>query len=99
MSNILQFKRVERPEPHAQGLAKCVDCKHEWQAVVLAEHLRECGGWLECPSCGIHKGRMAWPFTPNQGAQVWTCLCGSDFFHILGDGTLCPSCGSYQEFP
>lgn len=100
MSNIIDFRqRKVEAEPHAQGDATCIGCKHKWHAVAHAEQLKENDGWLECPACGTNKGRMAWPFVPSIGSKVWTCHCGSDIFYVLSDGTLCPNCGNMQDFP
>lgn len=91
MVNIIDFTaaRLER-EPHSTGLAVCLDCKHEWQAVAPAEVM-----WLECPACGLERGRFK--HHHEREDMHWECACGNDLFSITPEGVYCPNCGAWQE--
>jgi hypothetical protein len=96
---VIEFKRPESPVPHARGPALCIDCKNRWEAVVDEQALRDADGWLECPVCGLYKGRMQGPFMPMVGSKLWHCQCNCNLFHITPAGVHCPNCGRTQEFP
>jgi hypothetical protein len=95
MADIVPFKRKEEPDPHISGSAICIDCKHEWVAVVQKDSHVENDGWLECPSCSTHKGRLKHPFA--FGDSEFVCNCGNKHFSIctIKDEVFiyCPNCG------
>ena len=96
MAEIIPFKKPapEEPDvPHGAGTAKCIDCKHEWQAVVPIGT-----EWFECPQCLTHKGRWKFSFYPNVGDTIRVCKCGNDLFHLTPEGHLCANCGVYQRY-
>lgn len=98
MSKVLEFKRVEKePEPEmeqwGQGLAFCLHCKHEWQAVAPAGTLN-----LECPECHTMKGKWKFEFYPRDDQDVRSCLCGNQMFYLTPEGHLCANCGIYQRY-
>lgn len=100
MTNIVEFKRREPEEPEeeqCQGAALCVDCKHEWHAIVPSVYVEESDGWLECPSCHLVRGRFKYRF--NIGEDKWRCGCGNSLFEITSKFTYCPNCGREQLFP
>lgn len=99
MADIFEFKREEPAVPHATGEAHCLDCKHDWIAVVEAEQLRAHEGWIDCPACELMRGRMKYPFAPVAGTHIWRCFCGNEFFYLSRDSVICPNCGVCQEFP
>lgn len=74
--------------PHVAGPCKCLECGHEWEAV---RPLGDCW-WLECPSCGLEKGRPIGPYLRD--APHWLCNCGNDLFHITPNGAYCPHCNA-----
>lgn len=80
-----------RPDPHSSGFAKCLDCKHEWAAVAPAGTT-----WLECPSCGLVRGRFKFQHE-RPGLAHWECSCGNDLFHVTTDGYYCPNCGVWAQ--
>lgn len=86
----LAAARLER-EPHSSGLAVCLDCKHEWQAVAPADIQ-----WLECPECGLVRGRFKFQF--EKDCKHLVCDCGNDLFHVTLEGTYCPNCGVWHVF-
>lgn len=94
MAEVIPFNKQERN--HINGAAICIDCKHEWQAVISEKHFQDADGWLECPSCSTHKGRMKYPF--RFGKSFWRCQCGNDMFHIAPTFTYCANCGQEQVF-
>ena len=97
MGEIVKFER-EPDGPWIEGRAKCLDCRHEWEAVgpVGTTH-------LECPLCATKKGVMIAPCDAADGEGVWTCACGCDLFKIVANHgiykwTICLRCGSPQNF-
>ncbi len=89
----------DRLKPHTSGRARCVGCRHEWQAVVPYDKRRN---WFECPACGDMRGRYFGGYDPapgNTGGGVqFVCTCGNDLFHILpGAVTLCANCGAESD--
>lgn len=84
-----------KEERHATGEARCIDCRHEWVAVVPVSEYNEFG-WLDCPSCGCHKGRFKQPF--YFGTEHWICGCGNDLFQANRTHIYCPNCGREQNF-
>jgi hypothetical protein len=95
MSNIIFFpipKNTVSPkdpeEVHSVGEAICIQCKHEWVAVVPYEDAQ-----FECPNCNTIHGVFKYGFAP---ATTWTCNCGNQLFFVTPDGSLCPKCGLYH---
>lgn len=80
----------ERRSPHLAGKARCLACRHEWQAVAPTG-----ATWLECPACAAERGCFVYPV--GRSDPHWQCDCGNDLFHITPDGTYCPVCGVTQE--
>lgn len=75
--------------PYIAGEAFCLDCKHKWAVVA------EVGAtWLECPVCGLFRGRVK--YQCERDCPHWTCKCGNDLFHVTEDGFYCPNCGAWQ---
>ena len=88
---ILDFISAKKErDPHISGQARCMDCKHEWQAVAPVDTW-----WLECPSCSLPKGRFIGTFQKSD--RHWTCHCGNDLFHVAPAGIYCPNCGDWQS--
>lgn len=100
--NVVPFKRPEPVEPdtelvpHSQGEAKCIDCKHTWQAVIATADYHANDNWMECPACSLMKGRFYREFV--RGSLHWTCHCGGDLFHINDKFIYCANCGREQNF-
>jgi len=86
-------ERREENMPHISGVAMCLDCKNEWAAV--APHLDGFPIWLECPKCGLIRGRFK--YQHERFGEQWSCGCGNDLFHIKPEGIYCPNCGTWQE--
>lgn len=99
MSNVITFKQREPIDPHANGTATCLDCKHEWEAVIRVTDLHDSDGWLECPACAVQKGRMKYPFVPKPDQVLWVCECSAALFYVMDQRILCPCCGNEKEFP
>ncbi len=82
---------INSRKPVLEGTAKCVACKHEWQAEAPAGTKD-----LECPSCGLMRG--AWKyhlFGPSDGYR-WICTkCDSDIFYVITTGCKCLGCGEH----
>jgi Zn finger protein HypA/HybF involved in hydrogenase expression len=85
-----QKKEEKEKNPHLEGKARCLDCKHEWEAVAPAGT-----EWLECPECHSIKGRFVYHFEPETFTK-WVCNCGNDLFYATPDGYFCPNCGEWQ---
>ena len=89
---VVAFKRKEPDEPHLSGWAQCLDCKHRWMAVAPVG-TRE----LDCPECGLNKGRFRNVCMPEKDAEIWVCQCGGDLFVVSkANGYMCANCGLYQ---
>lgn len=73
------------PGKHGQGPARCLGCRHEWQAVVPVGTTQ-----LDCPACGAWKGVLCGKYMPG---VVWECKCGGDLFYLSPEGAMCPNCG------
>ena len=95
MSEVFNFEdEKQKRTPHFQGRAKCLDCKHEWQAVWP----KEAGIIdLECPSCGMVKGLPVGTVRPQDDAKIFVCLrcdTGCVHFHITSEWkAFCCYCG------
>lgn len=94
MNNVtdLAGRRLLR-QAHTSGLVRCMECKHELVAVRPAPPEP---WWMECPSCGLEKGRPVGPFE-KEGRAHWVCNCGNDLFHLTPEGCYCPHCGVWFE--
>lgn len=93
-AEVIPFDKRERN--HVRGEAVCVDCKHTWQAVISEKDYQDADGWLECPACSTHKGRLKYPF--SLGEKIWECNCGNRLFEVTPEFTYCPNCGSEVKF-
>lgn len=83
--------RAEDQTPHLSGPAICLDCRREWIAVAPVGTT-----WLQCPSCGLEKGRLRGALY-EQGTH-WHCDCGNELFACSQrHGWYCVSCGAAQR--
>lgn len=69
-----------------RNLAKCMSCKHEWQAEAPLGTV-----WLDCPACTLNCGRFIG--TVSYEGDHWHCNCGNNLFYITPTKTYCPCCG------
>jgi hypothetical protein len=81
---VIEFPK--KPDPHRQGEARCLNCKHKWQAVAP---IGVTG--LECPNCGTGQGLFD-GLSCTQFPQ-WSCACGEMVFFIDVNGPYCAHCG------
>jgi len=88
--NIIEFPKHD---PHMTGEAICLQCKHEWVAVVPSGTTR-----FECPECHTIKGLFKYECMVKDGEQYWECQCGCGLFYLTPNGHLCPNCGIYQQY-
>ena len=90
MTDIIDLAKArEERQPHCQGLAFCMTCEHEWEAVWPTGKVD-----LECPKCHSMRGRSKFDVSPPEGTRVWTCnSCGNQLFNLLTDRVHCPGCG------
>lgn len=81
-------------KPHVSGPAKCLGCQHEWAAA------RPAGPpvYLECPSCGLHKGVFNGNHAPPEADAVYTCACGCQHFFVMTYGVFCQGCGTVTDY-
>lgn len=96
--SVIEFSRKDQTEPHVNGMAVCLDCRHEWSAAIAQSAYEEVQGWLLCPSCSLERGRMKFAHSPTPGTQIWHCTCGNNLMYMTPDGTFCPNCGTKQIF-
>ena len=74
MSEVISFQQAkEDREPHWSGPCVCLGCRHEWHGVAPVGTTI-----LECPSCGLMKGRTKFLFGADEGDQFFICNCGSE---------------------
>lgn len=82
---------AKNANPHIEGPAVCLACRHEWHAVSAVGVSK-----LECPECGTLRGVWATPI--EQDGSHWVCKCGNHYFAISRGGIYCPCCGVEQVF-
>jgi len=94
---VLPFKKDEQQEtePHAEGKAVCMKCKHEWHAVRPVESDSEV---FECPKCHLNFGTFKNFFAPPEDVPIWECQCGGVFFIVTQKFVMCVNCGREQGF-
>ncbi len=86
--NLNEYK--EANSPHVSGAARCLECHHEWVAVAPLETR-----WLDCPTCGLEKGRFLGAYQRSEAR--WVCNCGNDLFYVFDGSVFCPNCGESQR--
>lgn len=77
---------------HLRGPARCLSCRHEWEAVTP----EGCIASLECPACALFTGVLQGVSQPENGV-CFVCNCGCDLYYILPDGLQCLRCGVCPE--
>ncbi|WP_129141530.1 hypothetical protein [Modicisalibacter coralii] len=80
--------------PHDSGNARCLQCGHEWHAVVPSG----VKGNLECPACHFSKGEFLGNCVPPEDWEIFTCNCGNDQFYVLHGAVFCRGCGESVAF-
>lgn len=82
---------IEDAKPHTTGLARCLSCGYEWEAVVPAGV-----DTFDCPDCHLEKGVRVGLVYPT---PFWECDCGSSYFSIPESlRPVCVLCGETQLF-
>jgi len=85
----------EARTPHWEGRCRCIGCKHEWHGVAPIGVM-----FVDCPSCGEHKGHPYYPFGASDGDLVFQCVCGSEALTVFKRAgrfrTICMACGADQ---
>lgn len=91
MSEPIDFAKAKlERSPHLVGKARCMACKHEWEAVAPSGTAD-----LECPSCGLVRGQWIYPHTLDKGQLIFTCnTCGGTNFAIQRHRAFCVGCGA-----
>lgn len=91
MTNVvdLEARRTVR-NPHRSGAARCLNCKHEWQAVAPVG-----AASLQCPACATFQGVFV-GITCTQFRQ-WQCVCGELTYFVDERGPYCCHCGTRPE--
>lgn len=96
MDNVTPFRKQQTGEPYGQGPARCLDCKHEWQAAAPVGTAH-----LDCGNCGGHRGMWKHPYAGKAGDVAFICnFCRSEHFYAVKiDGLIslkCAGCGADQ---
>lgn len=95
MSNVVEFKRPEKADPHLSGEAKCIGCQREWVTVAPVGTIT-----LECPSCHAMRGVWRYPVGAAEGDFAFRCNCGCEALTAYKCGRLfyikCMCCGTDQ---
>jgi predicted RNA-binding Zn-ribbon protein involved in translation (DUF1610 family) len=81
---------AETESTRLSGTARCISCERQWEAVAPTGTV-----WLECPACGLLRGRFVYPC--ERPDPHWICGCGNELFHMTPDGIYCPNCGEWQS--
>lgn len=85
MTNIVPFHKAD---PHLEGPARCLRCKHEWRAVVPVGTVAD----LECSACGCFTGVLVAMVEPE--GDRWQCSCECQLFYLTATGApMCAGCG------
>lgn len=84
--------QLEDHKPHYSGLARCLQCKHEWMAVAPAV-----SAYLQCPKCDLHHG--VYVGLHHRSEPHWNCKCGNGLFAVTPNGAYCPHCDTDQALP
>lgn len=101
MADIYSFKKREpeppKHDPHLQGPAVCLVCKHQWEAVAP---VGTDAATLECPECHAFKG--AFTRYVQHNAPAWCCeKCDGQLFMIMlvddAPSVACASCGNMRN--
>lgn len=78
---------LDEHRPHLSGLARCAECKHEWEAVAPIGTTV-----LECPKCSCFKG--FWNSLVQRDEYPLECgSCGNEVFFVYNDCVACTRCG------
>ena len=90
MSETIDFAKAKAERsPHLACKARCVACKHEWQAVAPLGTLE-----LECPSCGLTRGQWMYPFNLDKGQMIFVCnTCDVTGSRSWSHRAFCVGCG------
>lgn len=94
MTNIAPFPNKANGQDdgkHLSGPARCIECRHEWEAVAPVGTYE-----LQCPQCESMKGMYIGPV--DEDGEKWICHCGSDAFKVLRAEIICYRCGTDQRF-
>jgi DNA-directed RNA polymerase subunit RPC12/RpoP len=89
MGEVIELRRStdDQEGQHLSGVARCLDCGHEWPAAAPLGTT-----WLECPECHNKKGAFKYPVIHD---STWLCNCGNQLFYLTPDGAQCPRCGVF----
>lgn len=87
------LKAKQDRQPHLSGKARCLACKHEWDAVAPQGTLD-----LECPECATTRGVWKHPFSADVGQKLFVCNhCECDHFVIQPHRVICIGCGTFHQ--
>lgn len=90
ITDLNKFRTKNQAPSLTCGELRCLECGCEWYEERKDRNIAE---WLECPSCGLHKGRPKYVYE-HPGAH-WRCACGNELFSLTPDGAYCPHCGGW----
>ncbi len=94
MSDVVSLSaHREARTPHGEGMARCLDCRHEWRAVAPVGTAQ-----LDCPACHGHRAFWKHPYGPVEGDKSFACShCGAEHFYAVKRAGLislkCAGCG------
>ena len=91
MGNVTDFNKAKlERSPHRSGMSRCMNCKHEWVAVVPSGVTS-----FECPQC--HTNRGVYRGVPQTERPQWQCACGEWVFFVDSQGPYCCNCGRIPD--
>lgn len=85
---------IRSRQPHLQGPAVCLQCRHTWQAVCEVGIVHG----IQCPACKLYKGVFEALTGPDTGHLYLECNCGNHHFMIVEGFACCALCGMKQVF-
>lgn len=87
MSNVVD---LAARRPHLVGGARCLHCKHTWNAVTPIGVYDK----LQCPTCSLFTGVRATLINVPEGAGHFVCTCENYVYELSTAGPLCILCGN-----
>lgn len=77
--------------PKYSGTARCLTCKHEWEAESNDY------SWLDCPNCKSMRGMWDKLWTIPEGTSYRVCGCDCDQYMVTNIGMFCVGCGRIHD--
>lgn len=92
-SKVIHLDFNKKEGPFLNGKERCLNCYHQWQAVI------EAGTYdFKCPNCEADKGYLLGAIMFENGME-FVCECGIGLFKIgTKSQVVCSHCGSVKGY-